>query len=66
MTIGAPDHTAVVYEVLGPLHYRVAHQNVNGKRYIIVEEINLNFRTSGSMWFYRPIMGLFRPEDLNR
>lgn len=62
--IGNPDHTAVVYEVLGPLHYRLAHQNIGGKRYIIVTEVNLNNMVSGKMWFYRPLAGLIDPSGL--
>lgn len=57
-TIGAPDHTAVVYRVLGKNLYEVMHQNVSGKRYIVKGKINLNGMKQGKVWFYRPIKGL--------
>ncbi len=53
--LGAPDHTAIVYEVLGPLHYKLAHQNLGGKRIVQVTELNLNYKTSGQYWIYRPV-----------
>lgn len=61
-TLGAPDHTAVVYEVIEPGNYTFAHQNVSGKRYIVTSDANLNDMQSGSVWFYRPVVGLI-PAD---
>ncbi|OHD57108.1 MAG: hypothetical protein A2Y33_09290 [Spirochaetes bacterium GWF1_51_8] len=57
-TYGSPDHTAIVYKVLGKLHYEVAHQNVMNKKTVLVSELDLNYKTSGQVWFYRPVMGL--------
>lgn len=63
-TLGSPDHTAVVYEVIGLLHYNLAHQNIGGDRFIKVTEVDLNDRVSGSYWIYRPIAGLIPIEWL--
>jgi len=57
-TLGAPDHTAVVYEVLGPMRYRLAHQNIGGSRIVQITELNLSLVTSGQYWMYRPQAGL--------
>ena len=55
---GSPDHTAIVYKVLGKLHYQLAHQNVFNTKVVTVSELDLNNKTSGQVWFYRPVMGL--------
>ena len=52
---GAPDHTSVVHDVLGPRHYKLAHQNVGGKRFVVISEIDFNFVTAGQYWIYRPL-----------
>ena len=54
-TLGAPDHTAIVYKVLGKKHYTVAHQNVSGIRSVIKGDINLAKVTGGKYWIYRPV-----------
>ncbi len=59
-TLGVPNHTSIIYEVLGPLHYRLAHQNVSNRRFVQVTEMDLNKRTSGSYFIYRPIPGILR------
>jgi hypothetical protein len=57
--LGDPDHTSIVIEVLAPGRYRVAHQNVNGVRRILVEELDLTMRRiGGSFRAYRPQAGL--------
>lgn len=57
--IGNPDHTSIVLEVLAKGRYLVAHQNVNGVRRMLVEELDLNMpRISGSYDVYRPLAGL--------
>lgn len=53
-TIGMPDHTAVIFKVLGKKHYELAHQNINGVRTVLVSEINLAHIVSGSFRIYRP------------
>ena len=58
--LGSPDHTSVIYEVLGPLHYKLAHQNLSGKRFVQVTELDLNKKTSGKYWIYRPVSALSR------
>jgi hypothetical protein len=58
--LGDPDHTSIVYEVLGPLHYKLAHQNLGGKRFVQVTELNLNNRTSGQYWIYRPVPAILK------
>ncbi|HIJ87040.1 MAG TPA: hypothetical protein HPP97_05060 [Desulfuromonadales bacterium] len=53
--LGSPDHTAVIYKVLGKKQYTLAHQNVRGKRSVITSDINLANMTSGKYWIYRPV-----------
>lgn len=53
-TLGMPDHTAVIYEVQGRLKFRLAHQNLSGKRFVQVTELDLSGKTSGQYWIYRP------------
>ena len=57
-TIGAPDHTAIILEVAATKRYRIAHQNSDGKRYVITSEVDLNFMKSGKFWIYRPVAGI--------
>lgn len=49
-------HTAIVYEVNGPLDYQIAHQNTGqwGKK-VGVSNLNLNNMTKGKLWIYRPV-----------
>jgi hypothetical protein len=54
-TFGAPDHTAVIYKVLGKKRYTLAHQNVGGIRSVIKGDINLAKITGGKYWIYRPV-----------
>jgi len=53
--LGSPDHTAVIYKVLGNKRYTLAHQNVRGIRRVIKGDINLANVTSGNYWVYRPV-----------
>jgi hypothetical protein len=53
-SLGAPDHTAVIYRVLGKKRYTLAHQNVRGERSVITSDINLTKVTGGAYWIYRP------------
>ena len=48
-------HTAIIYEILGNNHYRIAHQNnsFSGDK-VGVSELNLNHMTKGKAIFYRP------------
>ncbi|HOT44435.1 MAG TPA: hypothetical protein PLC28_06075 [Spirochaetota bacterium] len=57
-TMGAPDHTAVIIGVEGKKKYRLAHQNSDGKRYVITSEVDLNYMTGGKFWIYRPEAGI--------
>jgi hypothetical protein len=54
-TFGAPDHTAIIYKVLGKKQYTLAHQNVRGIRSVLTSDINLAKATSGKYWIYRPV-----------
>ncbi|MDD2309103.1 MAG: hypothetical protein PHH91_05930 [Desulfuromonadaceae bacterium] len=54
-SLGAPDHTAVIYNVLGKKRYTLAHQNVRGNRSVIKGDINLANVTSGRYRIYRPV-----------
>jgi hypothetical protein len=57
---GAPDHTAVISAVQGLRQYTLAHQNTEGKRFVIVSSVNLNLMTSGRYRIYRPVAGIIR------
>lgn len=48
-------HTAVVYEVLGPGHFKIAHQNTNfsGRR-VGISSFNMADMIKGKIWVYRP------------
>lgn len=61
-TLGAPDHTAVIYKVLGKKRYTLAHQNVGGKRTVMTSDINLAKVTGGKYWIYRPVALMIRQE----
>lgn len=61
-TFGLPDHTAVIYKVLGKNNYTLAHQNINGKRSVIKSNVNLAHVTSGQYWIYRPVALMVRQE----
>lgn len=54
-SLGAPDHTAVIYKVLGKKHFTLAHQNVKGKRTVDKSDVNFNNAISGQYWIYRPV-----------
>lgn len=57
-TMGAPDHTAIIIGVEGKKRYRLAHQNSDGKRYVIASDVDLNYMTAGKFWVYRPVAGI--------
>ena len=57
-TLGMPDHTAIIYEVIAPLKFRLAHQNLNGNRTVQITEVNLKNKKSGSFSIHRPRPGL--------
>lgn len=51
-------HTAVVYEVLGPGKYRIAHQNTGfSGRKVGLSVLTLANKKSGKIRFYRPVKG---------
>ncbi|MDD2900201.1 MAG: hypothetical protein PHI31_16005 [Desulfuromonadaceae bacterium] len=54
-SFGAPDHTAIICNILGKKHYTLAHQNVGGNKSVIKGDINLTKITRGKYWIYRPI-----------
>ena len=58
--LGAPDHTAVIYKVLGKKRYTLAHQNVRGIRSVLTGDINLTKVTAGKYWIYRPVAQMIR------
>ena len=55
IVIDIPHHTAVVYEVLSPLNFRMADQNngISGKK-VSVNRIDLNAIEKGTYIIYRP------------
>ncbi len=52
-----PQHTAIVYEVLGPGEFRIAHQNngFSGKK-VGLSVLNLNNKKSGKVKIYRAVV----------
>lgn len=59
-TLGSPDHTAVIYKVLGKKRFTLSHQNVEGKRSVMKGNINLANVTGGQYWIYRPVALMIR------
>lgn len=59
-TLGLPDHTAVIYKVLGKKRYTLAHQNVRGMRRVVTGDINLANVTGGKYRIYRPVPLMIR------
>lgn len=57
ITQSYPQHTALVYEVLGKGVYRIAHQNTgfSGKK-VGVSMLDLHDKTGGKVRIYRPIV----------
>ncbi|MFL5764837.1 MAG: CHAP domain-containing protein [Bacteroidia bacterium] len=49
-----PHHTAIVYKIISPGKFTVAEQNVNGKRYVVFSELDLNYIKKGKYTIYRP------------
>ena len=49
-----PHHTAVVHSVVEGTKLMMAEQNANGKRFVIVSEIDLSYITKGKYTAYRP------------
>jgi hypothetical protein len=53
-----PHHTAIVYEVLGPKTFRIAHQNTGfSGRKVGLSLLRLDDKKSGKITFYRPQAG---------
>jgi hypothetical protein len=53
-----PHHTAIIYEVLGDRHFRIAHQNTRfSGRKVGVSTLHLDHVQSGTILFYRPVSG---------
>ncbi|MBL0049902.1 MAG: hypothetical protein IPP32_17605 [Bacteroidetes bacterium] len=50
-----PKHTAIVYEVISPGVYKIAEQNVNGKRKVQIDDLIVKDKVAGKMIFYRPV-----------
>ncbi len=51
-----PHHTAIVYQVMGKGHYKIAHQNFgNTAKKVVVTELKLTNKVSGTITFYRPV-----------
>lgn len=50
-----PHHTAIIYEVLGKDHYKIAHQNTSfSGRKVGLSELKMDFVKKGDIIFYRP------------
>jgi hypothetical protein len=59
-TLGAPEHTAVIYKVLGNKEYVLAHQNIGNIRTVMKSTINLAHVTGGKYRIYRPVAQMIR------
>jgi hypothetical protein len=55
---GLPKHTAIVYEVLLPNIFIIAHQNVYNKKFVLTSKFNLRHLAKGAVQFFRPQAGL--------
>ena len=53
LTLGSPDHVAVVAQVLSPNRVRILHQNFGGKRTVMEMDLNLAAMTEGKTKIYR-------------
>ena len=53
LTLGSPDHVAVISQVLGPNRVRILHQNFGGKRTVMELDLNLAAMTEGKTKIYR-------------
>lgn len=62
-TLGAPDHTAIIYKILGKNRYTLAHQNIGGKRSVMTSDVNLAKATGGKYWIYRPVALMIRQDE---
>lgn len=62
VSFGSPDHTAVIYKVLGKKHYTLAHQNSGAKRSVMKSNVNLANVTGGRYWIYRPVALMIRQQ----
>lgn len=49
-----PKHTAIIYKVINKREYTIAEQNSNGKRFVVLSDINLNYLEKGKYQIYRP------------
>jgi hypothetical protein len=47
-------HTAIVYSTVDKTQIRIAEQNLNGVRKVVLSNWNLNDVKSGKLEFYRP------------
>ncbi len=55
-TENMPHHTAIVYKVMGPGHFQIAHQNTSfSGRKVGLSELNLSDVNKGKLIFYRPV-----------
>lgn len=51
---GFAKHTAIIYKTKEKKQYTIAEQNSNGKRYVILTDIDLNYLKKGKYQIYRP------------
>lgn len=49
-----PHHYAVIYKVLDKGKFQIAEQNNNGVKKVIVSDLNINYKTKGTIKIYRP------------
>jgi hypothetical protein len=50
----AGHHTQIIRCPLGPGRYQILHQNFNGRRFVVNDQLDLNLLTRGSVVIYRP------------
>lgn len=60
ITLGSPDHTAIIYKVLGNRQFTLAHQNFKGNRGVTTLDVNLANTTAGSYKIFRPVAQMIK------
>jgi signal peptidase I len=49
-----PHHTAIVYKVISRWKYVIAEQNADNKKFVVLNEIDLNYVKRGKFTIFRP------------
>jgi hypothetical protein len=55
LTLGLPNHTAVINRVLGPQRYELLHQNMFGSKLVRADTFDFSTMESGRIQIFRPV-----------